>query len=556
MSGQAGTPAAEHHSSRWPGWIWSVPIAAIGIAIWLAIRSFASSGPEITVVFPEVADLKAGDTMVKFQDLVVGQVETVKLEKDLRHIRVKLNMHADMAGHLGKGTRFWIAGGSPSLSNLASIRSIISGPSIAIQPAPGAKQSVYQGLAQKPVLSFGEEGTAYILHTHKLGSIQRGTPIYYLGQEVGTVKDTSMVKGQSFSITAFVDRPYDQFVHAGTRFWSAGAVSLDTGGTGPQVQFQSIPSLIEGAVDFATPKDAAQQPPAKASDSFTLFGDRDAALYAPGPNAVLYRVRFPEASGGLAADAAVTLEGTRIGSVVRSRLLYDPTTGAAGIDAVIGIDPAWISLAGGARWTQPRAQMNAMLDTLLSQGVRASLVSAPPVIGGETVALRLAHDKPAKLGGGPVPEIPTSGGGGIAGIMAKANDIVSKFNDMPLPQIASSVDRTTTRLAVLTSSPELGDTLQHVDHTSLHLDRMTADMEYRIPAMLTQLRQALEQTTAALRSADAILSSGSSSLSSPEAAGLPGTLYEVTRAARSLRELTDFLDRHPGALITGRGGRN
>ena len=425
-----------------------------------------------------------------------------------------------------------------------------------MQPAPGSAQSTYQGLAQKPVLSFGEEGTAYILHADRLGSVQRGTPIYYLGQQVGTVKDTSMVKGQSFLISAFVDRPYDQFVHDGSRFWSAGAVSLDTGGTGPSVQFQSIPSLIEGAIDFETPDGAAQGPASKTGDSFTLYGDKDAALYAPGSNAVLYRLRFPSASGALAANAAVTFQGTRIGSVVRSQLLYDPTTGVAGIDAVIGIDPARITLAGKGQWAKPRAEMDAMLNTLLSQGLRATLVSSPPVIGGETVALRLAHDAPARLSGGPIPEIPTTAGGGIGGIMAKANDIVNKINEMPLPQIGINAEKTTSRLAALTSSPQLSDTLDHAERTSVHLDRMTADMEHRIPEMLTQLRRALERTTTALQSAQQILASGSSSLSGPEAAGLPDTLYEVTRAARSLRELTDFLDRHPGALITGRGGRN
>ena len=556
MTERSGTPEADYHSSRWPGWIWSVPIAAIGIAIWLGIRSFASTGPEVTVVFPQVANIKAGDTMVKFQNLVVGQVEAVKLEKDLRHIRVKLNLHADMAGHLGKGTRFWISGGKPSLSNLSSIRSIISGPSIGIQPAPGRAHSTYQGLAEKPVLSFGEEGTSYVLHTDKLGSVQRGTPIYYLGQEVGTVRDTHMVKGQSFDITAFIDKPYNEFVHAGTRFWSAGAVSLETGGTGPSLQFQSIPSLIEGAIDFATPQGAAQGPVSKSGDGFTLYSGKNAALYARGPDTVLYRLQFPSSSGSLAAHAAVTFQGTRIGSVVRSTLFYNPSTGDAGIDAVIGIDPSRITLAAKDKWTNPRAQMDAMLNRLLSQGMRATLVSSPPVIGSDTVALRLAHDTPAKLGSGTIPEIPTTAGGGVSGIMAKANDIVNKINQMPLPRIASNLDETASHVAALTSSPALGETLDNAARTTQHLDHMTHDMEYRIPGMLTQLRLALDKTTDALTSTQRLLASGSSSLSSPEAAGLPRTLYEVQRAARSLRALTDFLDRHPAALISGRGARN
>ena len=35
-----------------------------------------------------------------------------------------------MAGHLGKGTRYWIGGESVSFSNLRSLKSLISGPLI------------------------------------------------------------------------------------------------------------------------------------------------------------------------------------------------------------------------------------------------------------------------------------------------------------------------------------------------------------------------------------------------------------------------------------------
>ncbi len=81
MTGPSDIPSAEHHRGWFPGWIWSVPIAAIGIAVWLAVRSIAASGPEVTVVFPKIANLKAGDTLVKFESLVVGQVDSVRLRR-------------------------------------------------------------------------------------------------------------------------------------------------------------------------------------------------------------------------------------------------------------------------------------------------------------------------------------------------------------------------------------------------------------------------------------------------------------------------------------------
>jgi paraquat-inducible protein B len=41
---------------------------------------------------------------------------------------------------------------------------------------------------------------------------------------------------------------------------------------------------------------------------------------------------------------------------------------------------------------------------------------------------------------------------------------------------------------------------------------------------------------------------------SPQAQQLDSTLEEVRRAARSVRVLADYLDRHPEALIRGKKG--
>ena len=36
--------------------------------------------------------------------------------------------------------------------------------------------------------------------------------------------------------------------------------------------------------------------------------------------------------------------------------------------------------------------------------------------------------------------------------------------------------------------------------------------------------------------------------------GLANTVEEITQAARAVRSLAEYLDRHPGALIRGRTG--
>jgi len=55
--------------SRWPGWIWSVPIAAVGIVTWLLVRAFSHGGIDVTVTFADAAGMKARDTQVTYRGI-------------------------------------------------------------------------------------------------------------------------------------------------------------------------------------------------------------------------------------------------------------------------------------------------------------------------------------------------------------------------------------------------------------------------------------------------------------------------------------------------------
>lgn len=545
---EARHPQAEHRRGWGPGWIWSIPLAAAGLVAWLVVRGLSQSGPEVTVIFPVIADLRPGDTKVKFEGLDVGQVDSVRLAPDLRHLRATLALHPDMRGHLGAGTQFWLIGHTVSLSHLSDLRALISGVSVGISPRPGARQHEYQGLAEDPVLGYGETGTALTLHAPDLGSIQRGTPIYYLGEHVGEITGYHLTGAQGFDFAAFIDAPYDRFVHAGSRFWRSGPVHLSSGGGGPSLQFQSVPALLEGAIAFSTP-DHDNTP--AGGRRFTLYDDQDAASSAPDAQGVAYRVVFDQASGVPDRYAPVTLMGRRVGAVSESRLEYVPAEGRLRVDATIVLEPRRVPLAG-ATWTDPRAQMDDMLRRLIASGLHAELAASPPVIGGQQVALRDVPGAPGMLGPGPVPEIPTSAGGGIAGIMDGVNDVVAKMDQMPLPQIADNLQEISRHIARLTNSPALAATLRHVNHASASLQRIGQEMDRSLPPALDELRHTVAEAQSALASAQDLLSAQGNAASMPGSQALPETLYEITRTARAMRELSDFLDRHPSAVLTGR----
>jgi paraquat-inducible protein B len=70
-------------------------------------------------------------------------------------------------------------------------------------------------------------------------------------------------------------------------------------------------------------------------------------------------------------------------------------------------------------------------------------------------------------------------------------------------------------------------------------------MDHDVPPALAKLTQALQ-------SARQLIGSGQEVGNQPQTSSLPATLFEVRRAAQSIRELADTLDRNPQALLTGR----
>ncbi|MBV8360399.1 MAG: MCE family protein [Deltaproteobacteria bacterium] len=301
--------------SHWPGWIWAVPITALAIVTWLGIRSWTSRGPEVRVIFPTIADLKPGDTPVKFQDLAVGTVKSVKLEKDFRHMQVELQLQSTMEGHLGQDTKFWIVGANFTFTKLSDFNTIVSGPYVAMQPSPGPVQDRYIGISEPPVLKYGEQGTPFILYSETLSGIQHGTPIFYLDETVGEVRSYRMTGLHGFEITALIKAPFDKLVHTGTRFWNASAIHLSNGPNGPKLEFHSVPALVEGAIAFETPSDSTEGSTAQPYHKFHLYDDQDAAENAPTSNGVSYRAVFAGAANSLGKNAPVELMGSVIGSV-------------------------------------------------------------------------------------------------------------------------------------------------------------------------------------------------------------------------------------------------
>ncbi|HWB96568.1 MAG TPA: MlaD family protein, partial [Bryobacteraceae bacterium] len=150
MKPEPHPPPAVFKPSRWPGLIWAVPAAALGLVAWLAVHAWAGRGPAVTVTFPITGGLQAGSTKIEYGGFEIGEVHEVHLSPDLRHLVVELDFISSMNDHLGPGTKYWVSGNSLDFQNLASVKALLSGPFIGVEPHPGKTVKTIMGLAAPP----------------------------------------------------------------------------------------------------------------------------------------------------------------------------------------------------------------------------------------------------------------------------------------------------------------------------------------------------------------------------------------------------------------------
>lgn len=188
----AGTDApARVRRGWWPGWIWSVPIAALIVVAWLGLRALFARGEDITIRFADAHGVKKNDTDVEYRGTVVGQVSSVELSDrgDAAIVHVSIDERA--AKFLRTGTRFWLKGANPSLSDLSSLGALLAGPTIEMEPGPGGPTRHFEGLAREPlVASSHSQPLLYIVPLKgSAGALKSGDPVELDGFTVGEVRE-------------------------------------------------------------------------------------------------------------------------------------------------------------------------------------------------------------------------------------------------------------------------------------------------------------------------------------------------------------------------------
>ncbi len=130
---------------------------------------------------------------------------------------------------------------------------------------------------------------------------------------------------------------------------------------------------------------------------------------------------------------------------------------------------------------------------------------------------------------------------------------MNNLNKIPFGAIGRNLRTASQHLAKLTSSPALTKSLNNLNRSMANIEKVTKQARDQVGPILTELHKAVDQAQKTVEAAKSVLG-GARYQNRANTEGLPETLYELGRAAKSLRELANYLDRHPEALIRGRNG--
>lgn len=212
---------------------------------------------------------------------------------------------------------------------------------------------------------------------------------------------------------------------------------------------------------------------------------------------------FEESIRGLSVGSSVVFKGVEVGKVADISLLANLKEGTFKTPVLVLFDIENSMTTIGLTEFDDKQ----MLDNLIAKGLRARLISANYLTGQLMIELVMDAKTPAVLRGtGKYWEIPTE----LSSFAMLSQDL----EEVPLRETLS----------------RLGNIIQ--------------DLEENLP-------QILENTTQITQKIDRVLDRKSGE-ASKSMQGFNTAMEEISKTSRSIKNLTDYLERHPEALLMGK----
>lgn len=523
--------------------VWLIPLIAALIGLTLGVRALLRSGPTITIAFKTAEGLEPGKTKIKYKNVDIGDVTHVTLAPQGDRVLVTAEMTQGAEQLLLDDTRFWVERARFAGSGVTGLSTLLSGAYIGIDVGKAEdSRRDFTGLDTPPSVTADEPGREFVLRSANLGSVDIGSPVYFRRVQVGKVTSAQLdADGGGVTLRVFVSTPHERFVTQNTRFWHASGLDVALDGNGVRIQTQSIISVVLGGIAFGTPEGSAGVEAAAAQANFPLFENEALALKRRNREVTPLVAYFSESLRGLSPGAQVDFRGVVVGEVTAIDVVYDRDKKDFRLPVEMVLYRDRLSSKVSAALERQQIDPTQLLQGSIDRGLRAQLRTGNLLSGQRYVALDffkgtapLPRRPAAAAASAPNPteriEIPTVPGS-LEDLQVSLTNIAKKIESIPFEDLAT----------------ELRATMRTLDATLKSGDQLVQRLDGTLDQLAPELRSVVSEARGTLKSANSLLASDA-----PTQQELREALRELSRAAQSLRELTDYAQRRPESFLRGK----
>jgi len=307
--------------------------------------------------------------------------------------------------------------------------------------------------------------------------------------------------------------------------------------------------------------------------AIALFGS--GKFFTTRPKFVMY---FSGSVNGLAVGSPVQFRGVKIGEVTGISALLKRDLSVV-IPVYVEYDPDSLAVPEELKKAM-QGKKYPFINRLIAKGLKAQLRMKSLITGQLYVALDFHPDKPTSIVGldKRYPEIPT--------IPSTSDVLMATLEKVPLTEITNKLEKVVDGVERIVNSPEVAGSLKNLDVSLRELNVLIRNVNSEVKPLSTSLQDTAhaargafsqaEKTLAfnegipgevatnlqnTLKKVDATLENLRLGIVTYEKLAdrnmnigydLSKTLQEIDGAARSIRGLTDYLERHPEALVKGK----
>lgn len=525
--------------------LWAVPVISLVLALGLAWQSYSDRGTRIEILFDDASGITAGETLLKFRDVTIGEVEELSFTGDLTRVIVTARVHRSIAAFLDEDTTWWIVQPEVSAQGISGLSTVLSG--VYIQGSWDEEirtvQTRFEGSTDAPAVLPGYKGKRVTLRATDGEFVSSGAPIFYRGIHVGRLgKPRLTTRGDSILVDAYINEPHDALLNSATRFWDTSGFSVTLGAGGISLDVESIATLLTGGIAFDSVFENAA--PVHSETLFDIYEDeaeaRKSIFVGRVQNGVTVSVAFGESVSGLTPGAAVQFGGIEVGEVteIRAEIQDESSDQAIVLMASLNLDPLRLGLPNDAT---PEETISFLQDSV-SKGMRARLATTSLFSSSLVVNLVMLEDaEPAEMDidARPFPVVP-SVRSDLPDFTATAEGVLERINALPIEELLNQGIETLAGIEDLVTDPDIRSIAPSarslLDDTNAWVNGVDVQA---LPADLRAAVNDLQAITQDLRTAD-VTGSLSRALAATEttANNLSTATEDLPELVAELRELT------------------